>query len=336
MKMLLERGYRVAIFDVVLPSIPMDNVHSIQGDIRNSVAFHKALRETKAEIVFHTAAIVDLRPIPSQQMYLVNVEGTRVVVEQCRKSKHCKTLVNTSSIEVVAGILSNGKEQIPNGCDETVQIPEHHFLKYGATKAVAEKLVLEADETEGALQTCSIRPGYIVGNHCTGHQIAMRIAVEHHNYDVDLRVRAKISCVNPKSAAALHILAAEKIKDSHGQSMFAGDFEMNDTELKKYAFQDTDVTFVFLPFWIVFIVMWILDRWERGMHFLFNLCGCTRTTSRNVFDIGVLKMTTSDTTISSKKARDLLGWKPLVSQKQTMIEARNSAQRYWKTLVHPK
>ena len=336
MNLLVERGYPVTIFDVVVPSIIHQKVHLIQGDITDPVAFSRALQISRAELVFHTASIIDLRPIPSQQMYHVNVEGTRNVVQQCQKSQHCKTLVYTSSFEVVAGILRNGKEQIPNGCDETVSIPEHHFLPYGATKSAAEKLVLEADKEGDTLQTCSIRPSYIVGESCIGHQWSLRMAAQNHNYDVCFKLPVKISCVNPKSAAELHILASMKIKDCHGQSFFARDFDANDAEMKMYAFQDTAVTPLFLPFWLVFAMVWIMDRWERIMHFLFKLCGRTRETSQNVFDVGAIKMTTKDTTVSSEKAKIVLGWRPMMSKRETLEEARESARRYWASLVAHK
>ena len=324
----------MATFDVVLPTIPMINVHSIQGDIRNSVAFNKPLRETKAEVVFHTASIIDMRPIPSQQMYDVNIEGTRVIVEQCRLSKHCKTLVYTSSIEVVVGMLSNGKEQIPDGSessDETMEIPENHFLEFGATKATAEKLVLEADGQDG-LRTCSIRPGAIIGDGCVGHQIEMKRCAQYYGYDLIIKMPAKISCVNVKSAAALHILAAEQIEISAGQSLFAGDCEINYLEMTAYAFQDTTITQIFLPLWFAFVFTWMLDRWERILHLLFNLCGHTRRTSKNVFDVAVLKMVMFDVIVSSKKAHEMLGWRPLMSKQQTMEETRDHANRFWSSI----
>ena len=213
---LLERGYRVAVFDVIVPPAAPANVQLIQGDICDEIAFGKALKSTEANIVFHVASIIDIRPVPSPKMQRVNVEGTRVVVEQCRNSEYCKTLVYTSSIEVVAGILKNGKKQIINGCDETVEIPEHHFLEYAATKAAAEKLVLEADGDAQTLRTCSIRPGFIIGNECIGHKISMQWAAARHNYDINCKLPSQISCVNPTNCADLHIIAAERIERAHG------------------------------------------------------------------------------------------------------------------------
>ena len=213
---LLERGYRVAVFDVVVPPAAQANVQLIQGDITNSESVRKALRTSKAEIVFHVAAIIDIRPVPSPRMQRVNVEGTRVIVEQCRDSKYCKTLVYTSSIEVVAGVLKNGERLILRGCNEAVEIPEHHFLEYAATKAAAEKIVLGADGDAETLRTCSIRPGCIMGKDCIGHRIGMQVAAARHNYDITCKLSAKLSCVNPKNCADLHIIAAEKIERAHG------------------------------------------------------------------------------------------------------------------------
>lgn len=336
-KMLLERGYKVAIFDIVSPPAALCNVHLIQGDITNSNSVAKALHESKAEIVYHTASIIDVRPVPSPLMHRVNVEGTRVVVEQCQKSEHCKTLVYTSSMEVAIGKLRNGKKQILNGCDENVPVPEQHFLGYAASKAAAEKLVLDADGQDGKLQTCSIRPSFIIGDGTIGHQMELRRCARYYGYDLGIKLSVGISCVNPKSAADLHILAAEKIKEiSHGESFFARDFDDNYMDLKSYAFQDTGITPIFLPLWFAYAFCWILDRWEKALHFLFILIGWSRNTSRDVIALAMFANATEVMLVRSEKAERLLGWSPLVSKEETMEEAREHAHRYWKSLVAAK
>ena len=333
---LLERGYRVAVFDVVVPPTTPENVQVIQGDICDAKAFNKALMDSKANIVFHVASIIDIRPIPSPTMRRVNVEGTRVVVEQCRKSDYCKTLVYTSSIEVVAGILKDGKRQIINGCDESVEIPEHHFLEYAATKAAAEKLVLEADRDADELRTCSIRPGFIIGNECVGHKISMQWAAARYNYDFSCNLPSKLSCVNPKNCADLHIIAAEKSELSHGQVFFASDFHANYFEMKTEAYQDITVCSVFLPLWLAMSMGWIMDRWERLLHVLFNLIGWTRRTSHDVISFDAMKMGWFNVIVTSKKAQNVLGWKPQIPREQTMDEARLHANTFWSSLVGPE
>ena len=102
--------------------------------------------------------------------------------------------------------------------------------------------------------------------------------------------------------------------------------------MKMFAFQDTGISIVFWPFWLIYAMAWMLDRWERQMHSIFNRFGWTRTTSRNVVDIAALNIAWSDVLVSSKKAHDVLGWKPLMSKKETMKDARQYANRYWRQL----
>ena len=327
----------MAVFDVVIPSIPMNNVQMIQGDITNSESFKRALESSKAAIVFHIASIIDLRPVPSPQMRRVNVGGTRVVVNECRKSKYCKTLVYTSSIEVVAGTLRNGEKQKLNGCDETVEIPEHHFFEYAATKAAAEKLVLEADEDEGTLRTCAIRPGFILGiNGVIGHQLEMQWAAQRYNCSLNVKLPVKVSCVNATNCADLHIVAAMNIEQSHGQAFFARDFDFNAAEIARDAFQDTTITQILLPMRLVWTFCFLLHLWEKVLHFLFNLFGLSRHTSRTVIAIEAVEMSMIDVMVSSRKAHEMLGWRPLRSQAETMDECREHANQYWCSLVGPE
>lgn len=217
---LVERKYpKVATFDLAPYSgAHVDRVTSFSGDINDQASLENAIRTTSAEIIFHTVAIIDIRPVPSPKMQLVNVEGTRTILAAVRATATVRALVYTSSIEVVSGKTADGKRQdLSGGCDETVPIPVEHHLPYAATKAQAELLVLTADGgssivgRERPLLTCAIRPGYIMGAGAIGHILDMRAAHESRGgYYVGAKLPAVFSTVHSGNCARMHVMAAEK------------------------------------------------------------------------------------------------------------------------------
>lgn len=154
-------------------------------------------------VVFHAAAIIDIRPVPSPRLWQVNVQGTKHVISACQEmvqnqSKTKVVLIYTSSLECVSGYLENGELQaLDGGVDEDVPYPAAYFLPYAQTKAQAECLVLEANNNDGNLKTISLRPGFIVGPDCIGVKLEILRAVERnprHPLYVTARVPAAISC----------------------------------------------------------------------------------------------------------------------------------------------
>ncbi|XP_002467717.2 3beta-hydroxysteroid-dehydrogenase/decarboxylase [Sorghum bicolor] len=107
------------------------------------------------DVVFHTAA-ADPSKNNLQLHYKVNVIGTKNVIDACKICK-VKRLIHTSSSAVVFdGIhgLFNVNESLP--------YPDKFPDAYAQTKAEAEKLVMDANDTNDLL-TCCIRPGSIFG-----------------------------------------------------------------------------------------------------------------------------------------------------------------------------
>ena len=129
-----------------------EGIQSIQADIRDRSAVFNAC-ESK-DVVFHTAAI----PLiwgDKKEFFDVNVEGTLNIIDACRKHS-VKKLIYTSSPSV---IFNNSDME---GVDESVPYPESYLCDYPHTKAIAERLVLESNGTNGLL-TVSLRPHLIWG-----------------------------------------------------------------------------------------------------------------------------------------------------------------------------
>ncbi|KAF9588067.1 hypothetical protein IFM89_007308 [Coptis chinensis] len=125
----------------------------VSADLRQKSQLIKAFEG--ADVVFHMAAPDS--SINNQQLhYSVNVQGTKNVIDACVECK-VKRLIYTSSPSVVF----DGVHGIFNG-DESLAYPSKHNDSYSATKAEGEALVIKSNGRNGLL-TCCIRPSSIFG-----------------------------------------------------------------------------------------------------------------------------------------------------------------------------
>lgn len=106
-----------------------------------------------ADAVFHVAAKVDMWG-DYESFFHANVQGTRNVIEACRRVGVTK-LIFTSSPSVIA----DGTDLC--GIDETYPYPSRYKAYYPMTKAQAEREVLDASSS--ALRTIALRPHLIFG-----------------------------------------------------------------------------------------------------------------------------------------------------------------------------
>ncbi|CAE8640275.1 unnamed protein product [Polarella glacialis] len=144
-------------------------------------------------------------------MRRVNVDGVRNTIECC-DACGVKTLVFTSSMEVVAGVDDMGVASDFCGGpedDESIPIPARHHLPYATTMAEAEALVLAAHRS-GKLLTASLRSGYIVGPECIGIKIVLVKAQKQGGRYISARMPANLSCVHPKNCWC-HILRQTRL-----------------------------------------------------------------------------------------------------------------------------
>jgi nucleoside-diphosphate-sugar epimerase len=149
---LRERGDTVAVLGRGdYPHLPED-IERIRADIRDREAVLRAIEGRDA--VFHTAAMPGIWG-PKEIFYGINVEGTQNVIEGCR-AHAVKKLIFTSSPSVV-----HSHRDMEN-VNESVPYPQSWLCEYPRTKAIAEKMVMAANGSEGLL-TVSLRPHLIWG-----------------------------------------------------------------------------------------------------------------------------------------------------------------------------
>ena len=152
---LLARGCVVHGFDRAPAPFEDPNLVWFRGDIRDGNAIRDACEGVDA--IFHTAAMIEtLTYAPTHFAELVrsvNIEGTQNLLEAAEQSG-VRRFVHTSSIITTAGTAEAG-------VGEAAPYSKASDL-YSSTKVESEQLVLAANGKSGLL-TCAIRPGGIYG-----------------------------------------------------------------------------------------------------------------------------------------------------------------------------
>jgi dihydroflavonol-4-reductase len=155
-KALLKRGD--AVVGIVrkssnlsrLTNLPIELVY---GDITDRAALHQAM--TGVDVIFHTAAYVELGLVDAAEMERVNVEGTRAVLEVAQsvgvpKMVHCSTI----------GVFGDTQGRT---IDETFQREQKGFSSaYDRTKYDAQQLVDQA--AANGFHVVSVLPSGIFGH----------------------------------------------------------------------------------------------------------------------------------------------------------------------------
>ena len=199
---LVARGEQVrALVRRKTPELEALGVECLLGDVREPIAVRRACRDVG--IVYHTAAVARIWG-PWRHFYDTNVSGTKNVIRGCCE-EGVRQLVFTSSPSVTFA----GRDQC--GVDESEPYPTRWLAHYPHTKAIAEKMVLEANGQQGLL-TCALRPHLIWGPR-DQHLIPRLLDRARKG---QLRRVGKgqnvIDAVYVENAAAAHLLAANALQ----------------------------------------------------------------------------------------------------------------------------
>jgi nucleoside-diphosphate-sugar epimerase len=151
---LVERGHEVASFSrgryAALDAL---GLRQLQGDLADHDAVLAATRGCDA--VFHNAAKAGAWG-SYDSYHQANVVGTEHVIAACR-AHGIDRLVYTSS----PSVTHRATHPVAGGTADTVPYGEHFKAPYAATKAIAERAVLAANDA--ALATVALRPRLIWG-----------------------------------------------------------------------------------------------------------------------------------------------------------------------------
>lgn len=214
-ELLLSRGDRVRVLGRnKYPEVEDLGAECQVGDIRSIDDTSKACMGMDA--VFHVAALPGIWGNP-KDFYEINVEGTRNVVQSCKRRGVGK-LIFTSSPSVVF----NMKDEC--GIDEKTPYPNKFYNIYSKTKALAEQFVLQNSGRDGLL-ACALRPHLIWGprdNHLLprlierARQKKLRIVGDGKN---------KVDLTYVENAALAHLFASDAMsaKRVSGEAYFISD-----------------------------------------------------------------------------------------------------------------
>ncbi len=286
----------------VLDLVPLDcsDVDSIVGDIRNITDLEKALEGI--DVVFHTAAAVWNPQFPKYIYHDVNVEGTKNIIDCCKKKK-VKKLIYTSTMDVVVRGRDPNIYDCEADCSYPDPLPDDEYSK---SKIIAEKEILKANETNGLL-TCSLRPVGIYGPKDKYHLPSI-IKVARTKFNIKMGDgSAKFSHVYCENAAHAHILAAKHLNPGSpvaGECYFITDhqpaenlFTFMEPFLEELGLPKPKIS---IPYRLAYILAWISEKITR----------------KSFFNRFAVIQTCVDHTFVSDKAREHFGYESIISKEE--------------------
>ncbi|KAI9658810.1 MAG: erg26, C-3 sterol dehydrogenase [Alyxoria varia] len=143
-------------------SVPSNNIAFISTDVTDASSCSHAIEQSQPDLIIHTAGFVprglDRYSLHGREkIFTLNVGGTQNMLDAAREhgvTRFIFTGSYTSLTDDVAHDYPNMNESLP--------FPDPgQTLKYGASKAAAETLVLSTNSSE--FKTCSLRPSTICG-----------------------------------------------------------------------------------------------------------------------------------------------------------------------------
>jgi dihydroflavonol-4-reductase len=156
-RLLAERGDDLRL--ALRPRSRLDNLEGIDyqradADVLDRAAVRKAMKGV--DRVFHTAGLVSTRPADAERLFQVNVEGTRIVLEEALRAG-VERVVYTSSVAAI------GPAPAPNQAADERQLftAGHLDIPYVNSKHEAEVEALRL--AARGLPVVVVNPGYVFG-----------------------------------------------------------------------------------------------------------------------------------------------------------------------------
>ncbi len=188
------------------PAADVKNVRYVYGDVCQPESLHPLFRgaEDKEKIVIHTAAIISIAQGISPQMYNVNVNGTKNMIQISRE--HCVSrFVYVSSVHAIP--------ELPR--EQTIRevhafSPDAVVGGYAKTKAEAAQAVLDA--AAGGFPAVIVHPSGIIGPYDQGRNHLIQMVTSYMGGKLPACVKGGYDFVDVRDVAAGCLLAAEKGK----------------------------------------------------------------------------------------------------------------------------
>ena len=152
------------------------------------------------DVVYHLAAKIDLSPKKDPMMYIINVEGTRNVVDACLSSG--LRLVHTSSHHALE------REPLDQPLTEDKPLALNEKCEYHRSKAIGETIVLDA--CERGLDAVIVNPGSMIGPHDYEPSMIGAVLIDLYFGRVPVLLEMLSDYVDVRDVADGMIAAAEK------------------------------------------------------------------------------------------------------------------------------
>jgi len=200
---LTARGKKVRAF--LLPGedpSPLDGlpVQRVEGDVLDPHSIAAALEGV--EQVYHLAGLISIMPDMYDQLYRVNVVGTRNILDACRRAR-VRRLVYTSSIHAIA--------VPPEGhvIDESLPLdPAQAWGDYDRTKAMAT-LEVQRAAAEG-LNAVIVCPTGVIGPYDFRRSEIGQFLLDCAQPGLKFCIEGAYDFVDVRDVATGHILACER------------------------------------------------------------------------------------------------------------------------------
>lgn len=317
---LRARGCAVQALDRAASPGQRDGVRWFEGDVRSHAEVRAACEGV--DTIFHTAAVIEAlthaRRSVAQRIESINVGGTQNVIRVAQE-QGVRRLVHTSSI--VASFCMDAA-----GSDESAPYSNSRDL-YTATKIAGERAVLDANGKRGLL-SCAIRPGGIYG---PGERLTYGRLVRALKMGVPLVVfgdgRARLDYVYIDSLVDAELRAAERLVEGSpvcGQAYFVSD----ETPINAGQFSIELVKNMGLETRLIRVP----DPVARGIGTAFERIYQVLGVAKPLFTSANVKLCDIDHYFSIEKAKEHLGYTPLVDTKEGLRRTGVEARAYYDSL----
>jgi 3beta-hydroxy-delta5-steroid dehydrogenase/steroid delta-isomerase len=311
---LRARGCAVHVLDKAPSPGPQEGVRWVAGDVRSYADVQAACEGV--DTIFHTAAVIEAithaRRSVVERIESINVGGTKNVIRVAQE-KGVHRLVHTSSI--VASFCMDAA-----GRDESAPYSNSRDL-YTRTKIAGERAALAANGQKGLL-SCAIRPGGIYG---PGERLTYGRLVRALKIGVPLVVfgdgSARLDYVYIDSLVDAELRAAERLVEGSpvcGQAYFVSD----ETPINAGRFSIELVKNMGLETRLVRVPDPVARGVGAALERFYQLFGVAKP----LFTVANVKLCDIDHYFSIDKAKQHLGYAPLVDTEEglrrTAVEAR--------------
>lgn len=228
----------------------------VEGDLCDIDSLENLFKvpEGYETVCLHIASIVTVNPEYNQKVMDVNVDGTKNIIEMCKKHKECKKLVYCSSTGAI--------KELPKGqkIKEVDTFNSDDVLGcYSMSKAIATGIVLDAVKKDD-LNACVVHPSGILGpvDYAIGETTKVQLQII--KGEMPAGIDGSFNLCDVRDLADGIISAAENGRK--GECYILANDEVSFKDFSKMLAEEAGVKPVktFLPIWLANFIAKIMEK----------------------------------------------------------------------------